>query len=202
MAREQSEGQGNERLTLTAVVAGLSVVLTIVILLFIYYPSRTPPNAPIKIFPPPPTPTLSPLNIHVSGAVNRPGVVEVSPGARVQDAITAAGGPAADADLESTNLAAPLLDGQHLRIPAVGESTTPVSQPEQAGAAIPLLININSATAEELTALPGVGQATAAKIVAYRQEHGPFTQIEKIMDVSGIGEGKFNGFKEMITVGP
>jgi competence protein ComEA len=139
--------------------------------------------------------------LYVTGAVERPGVVQVQPGARVQDAIRAAGGSAADADLDRVNLAAPLYDGQHLRVPAEGEEFSPDTLPG-GGGMVPRLINVNSAAVEELTSLPGVGEATAAAIVAYRQQHGLFTRIEEIMNVTGIGPGKFEGFREMITVGP
>jgi competence protein ComEA len=207
----KANGNGDGRqLSMAALVAALSVLLTIALLYIAFLRTRQPATAPIQILPPPPTATRSPtatpapLNVYVTGAVNRPGVVLVPPDARVQEAVAAAGGPAEDADLGQLNLAAALFDGQHLRVPAEGE--TPVSAPMEndgaAGAAGVRPININSATAGELTALPGVGEVTAAKIVAYRQEHGPFYQIEEIMEVPGIAEGKFDGFKELITVGP
>ena len=204
----KANGKGDGRqLSMAALVAALSVLLTIALLYIVYLRTRQPATAPIEILPPPPTATrsptatASPLNVYVTGAVNRPGVVLVAPDARVEEAVAAAGGPAADADLGQLNMAAALFDGQHLRVPAEGE--TPVLAPmENDGAAGVRPININSATAGELTALPGVGEVTAAKIVAYRQEHGPFYQIEEIMEVPGIAEGKFDGFKELITVGP
>ncbi len=204
--RANGNGDGRQW-SLTALVAALSVLLTIALLYIAFLRTRQPATAPIQILPPPPTATRSPtatpapLNVYVTGAVNRPGVVLVAPDARVEEAVAAAGGPAADADLGQLNMAAALFDGQHLRVPAEGE--TPVLAPmEPDGAAGVRPININSATAGELTALPGVGEVTAAKIVAYRQEHGPFYQIEEIMEVPGIAEGKFDGFKELITVGP
>ena len=205
---ERTTSEGDGRLTLAGIVAAFSVVLTIAILFIVYLLTRTPPNAPIEIHPPPPTPTRgptatpAPLSVYVTGAVKQPGMVQVESGARVQDAIDAAGGAIADANLENYNLAAALFDGQHLQVPAVGETVPPAAQPGETGGTTAQPININSATAEELIALPGVGEATAAKIVTHRQEHGPFTTIEEIMDVPGIGEGKFNGFKDMITVGP
>lgn len=206
-----ANGNGDGRQwSLAVLVAALSVLLTIALLYIVYLRTRQPAVAPIEILPPPPTVTRSPtatpapLNVYITGAVNRPGVVLVPPDARVQEAVTAAGGPSSDADLEQLNLAAALFDGQHLRVPAQGETPAPtgIEGAGTAGSAGVRPININSATAGELTALPGVGEVTAAKIVAYRQEHGPFQQMEEIMDVPGIAEGKFEGFKELITVGP
>lgn len=203
-----ANGKGDGRQgSLAVLVAALSVLLTIALLYIVYLRTRQPATVPIEILPPPPTATRSPtvtpapLNVYVTGSVNRPGVVLVAPDARVQEAVTAAGGPAADADLEQLNLAAALFDGQHLRVPAQGETPVPTGT-EGTGAAGAQPVNINSATAGELTALPGVGEVTAANIVAYRQEHGPFYQIEEIMEVPGIAEGKFEGFKEFIAVGP
>lgn len=207
-AGQRQERRGGGPLTVTVVAVAVGVVLTIVVLLMVQGSARTPPNAPIEILPPPPAPTRGPTatpvpwRVYVTGAVNRPGIVQLLPAARVEDAIAAAGGPAADADLENYNMAAPLFDGQHLRVPIAGETPCPPALPEGVGAPTAQRLNINSATAEELTALPGVGEATAAEIVAYRQEHGPFARVEEIMDVPGIGQSKFDGFKEAITVGP
>ena len=196
------------RLGLTAAVAALGVVLVAGIVMISFLLSRPGQNGSIEIHPPPSTPTQSPtaspspLNVYVTGAVKVQGVVEVSPGARVQDAVSAAGGARGDADLIRCNLAALLYDGQHLHVPAVGEAVPAAVQDGQEGAAPEQIVNINSATIEELTLLPGVGDATAAKIVAHRHEHGLFSTIKEIMDVPGIGQSKFDGFKERITVGP
>ncbi len=206
MAEKETRERGNGRLTL-GVLAALSVALTVAVLAIAYLFFHKSPNAAIEIHPPPPTPTvrptatLAPLSVYVTGAVNRPGVVQVLPGARVEDAITAAGGASTDADLERYNLAALLFDGQHLQVPVIGEVVRPIEL-DGDGATPPQLVNINTATVEELATLPGVGNATAEKIVAHRQENGFFTRIEEIMDVPGIAELKFDGFKEMITVGP
>ncbi len=192
----------------TAVVASLAMVLALALVILVSLFGRQPNSMPIEIIPPPPTPTRSPtptpgpLTVHVTGAVVRPGLVQVPAGARVQDALLAAGGPTADADLDATNLAAPLSDGQQVRIPATREAIQPVVLPAGSGGTTPLRVNINTATAAELIALPGVGEATAAKIITYREEHHPFAQIEDILNVSGIGEAEFDGFKDLITVGP
>lgn len=187
------------------IAAALCVVFTVAVLFIVTLLSRGSATAPIEIHPPVPTqtpgpgPSPCPLKVYVTGAVRAPGLVQVVPDARVQDAIDAAGGPAPDADLANYNLAAPVFDGQHLQVPVVGEVE---AQSEYQRSQTGVLININTATVEELDELPGVGEVTAEKIVRYRQEHGPFLRIEAIMDVPGIGEAKFDGFKEMITIGP
>ena len=206
VAEKETNERADGRLTL-GVVAALSVVLTVVVLVMAYLFFHRSPNAAIEIHPPPPTPTirptatLSPLSVYVTGAVNRPGVVQVLPGARVKDAVAAAGGASADADLGRYNLAAPLFDGQHLQVPITGEALHPIELNGD-GAMPPQPVNINTATVDELITLPGVGPATAEQIVTHRQEYGLFTHIEEIMDVPGVAESKFDGFKEMITVGP
>ncbi len=197
---------GRPKLEPLVVVAALSVILTAVVMLVVFRGSPSSGIAPIEIIPPPPTPTRDPtatpgpLAVYVTGAVMRPGVVMVAPGSRVEEAIDAAGGPAQEADLRLINLAAPLADGQQVWVPVAGQELAPVRSERLL--VDPALININTATADELTALPGIGETLAARIVSYREQHGPFTQIDEIMNVSGIGEGKFNDFREMITVGP
>lgn len=207
MAERDQEKTAEGRFTSTVVVASLSVVLTVAILVIVYLLVRVPPAAPIEIHPPAPTATRGPtatpvpLTVYVTGAVGRPGVVVVSPGARVKDGVAAAGGLAQDADPERVNLAAPLADGQHLHVPAVGEMTGAIGT-DGPGSSQARLININTAAVDELVALPGVGEVTAGNIVAYREEQGPFATIEEVMNVPGVGQAKFDGFKEMITVGP
>ncbi len=163
--------------------------------------SRRPTGTVIPLVPPP---TESPIVVHVVGAVPRPGVYEFPKDARVRDAIDAAGGLLTDADITFINLAAPLEDGQQLEIPYVGG--TPIAPPaatEGPVTGVPPnadLIDINTATLEQLDALPGIGPTTAQKIIDYRTEHGPFQRIEDIMDVSGIGPSTFDKIKNLITV--
>jgi competence protein ComEA len=137
----------------------------------------------------------------VTGAVSHPGVVQLDAGARVEDAVRAAGGCLRDADLERINMAALLFDGQHLQVPAIGEEL-PATAVEGMPSGPPLKVNINTATAQELDTLPGIGETTAARIIEYRRQNGFFAAIEDIMNVSGIGEAKFNAIQELITVGP
>lgn len=145
--------------------------------------------------------------VDVSGAVVSPSVVRLDDGARVDDAIEACGGLADNADVSTVNRAAVLHDGEKLYIPAEGEDVSAV-QGSAAGVAAPDasaqeqggLVNINTATAEQLQTLKGVGPATADKIIEYRTLYGAFGSIEDIKNVSGIGDKTFDGFKDQITV--
>ena len=201
-----ASGQPDRRLGFAGLVVALIVVLATAGAVGLLL-ARRPETAPIEIRPPAPTvtplPTATPApwRVYVTGAVRRPGVVTVAPAARVEDAVRAAGGPADEADLERINLAAPLCDGQHLRVPAVGEESS-VTDEGAPSPGVARRVDINRATVAELDTLPGIGEVTAAKIVAYRQQHGPFRTIEEIMDVSGIGQAKFEAIKALITVGP
>jgi len=168
--------------------------------------TRLPTGRPVTLEPPP---TEAPLEIHVIGAVLRPGVYLFTDGSRVRDAITAAGGLTTDANTEGINLAAKLEDGQQVNIPGGGASEVAASQPTAAfrvltGAATATpstdLLNINTATATELEALPGIGPTLAQRIVDYRTQHGPFQSIEDIMNVSGIGPSIFDQIQILITV--
>ena len=145
------------------------------------------------------------LRVHVVGAVASPGVYGLAEGARVLDAVEAAGGFAAEADPAAINLAEPLSDGCKVTVPAVGEDDAgeepaAVVEPAGASASGAGTVNINTATAEELQALPGVGEATAAAIVEDRERNGPFSSPEDIMRVSGIGEKKFERMRDMVAV--
>ncbi|MCR4418553.1 MAG: ComEA family DNA-binding protein [Clostridia bacterium] len=142
------------------------------------------------------------VRVHVAGAVARPGVYELAEGARVMEAVQQAG-PLPEADVHALNLAAPLADGQKITVPRQGESPAAAGGPAAfapgaGGAGGP--ININVASAQELEALPGIGPTLAQRIVAYREEHGPFRTVEDIKNVSGIGEGRYAQIKELITV--
>jgi competence protein ComEA len=139
--------------------------------------------------------------VHVAGRVRRPAVVELPPGSRVMDAITAAGGVTAGADLDAVNLARKLVDGEQIRVAARGEHPTPPPGAPDQGATVPgALVDLNSASAEQLDALPGVGQVTAARIIAYRQAH-PFRSVEELRQVDGIGDRRFAQLEDLVTVG-
>jgi competence protein ComEA len=168
--------------------------------------TRLPAGRPVALQP---APTQAPIEVHVIGAVLRPGVYLFTDGSRVQDAITAAGGLTTDANTEGINLAAKLEDGQQLNIPGGGGVANTAPQATAAfrvltGAATATpsteLININTASATELEALPGIGPTLAQRIVDYRTQHGPFQTIEDIMNVAGIGPAVFDQIQGLITV--
>jgi len=138
------------------------------------------------------------IYVYVSGAVNAPGVYELLPGARAYEAIAAAGGLRADADEGYVNQAKEVFDGEQISVPAEGEA------PELSGEGAGITdgkVNINTAGAEALVTLSGIGESRAADIIAYRESHGPFASIEEIMQVSGIKEALFEKIKDSITVG-
>jgi len=161
-----------------------------------------PPSEVMLTLLPPPTPP--PWQVHVDGAVQRPGVYVVRPGARVIDAVTAAGGLRPEADTRAINLAAPLEDGARVWIPRRGETPPAAPTRPARGAVSPQTpaarLNLNTATAAELEALPGIGPALAQRIVEYREQHGPFTTVEDLLAVSGIGPAKLEQLRPYITV--
>ncbi len=168
--------------------------------------SRAPAGKTIVLQP---APTEAPIAVHVIGAVPRPGLYEFSDGARVQDAIDAAGGLLASANPNWLNLAALLEDGQQLDVPygdgqalqpSANSFDLPSDTSDSADTSDSELININTASLEELDSLPGIGPTTAQKIIDYREENGPFTVIEDIENVSGIGPATFENIKDLITV--
>jgi competence protein ComEA len=149
--------------------------------------------------------------VHVVGQVARPGLVRLQPGARVADAITEAGGPTKQADLAALNLARPVTDGEQVHVPRPGE-TPPVPQGPSppgtvsdgsggaAGGAGGGLVNLNSADQATLESLPGVGPVLAQRILEWRSEHGRFTSVEELREVSGIGDKVFARLQPKVTV--
>lgn len=170
---------------------------------------RAQPAAPIVVEPPPPTatpgPTVTPgpISVYVSGAVAQPEVYTLPPDAIVRDLIEAAGGTAPDADLDHLNLAHPLADGEHVHVPVVGEEPTPAPLTEgQTGEDEPTLtgpLNINTATAAEFELLPGIGPVIAERIAEYREAYGPFTSVEQLQNVAGIGPSKYDAIRELVV---
>ena len=178
------------------------ILMGLFVALLIWVVARNPSGQAVTLRP---VPTEKPLVVYITGAVPRPGVYALARGARVQDAVSAAGGFLADADRTNLNLARALEDGEQLDIPfAVQGSSpvigTPVLAPTSASSAE--LININTASQAELETLPGIGPTTAQKIIEYRQKNGFFVNTEDIINVSGIGPGTYQRIKDLITVGP
>lgn len=136
------------------------------------------------------------IMVDVKGAIKSPGVYELDEGMRVNDAIRVAGGLNEDADVTRVNLAAFLVDGQVVYIPTVNEEESVWLNLSNSGEDPTLansqgndsLVNVNTATLEELDALPGIGPSKAKAIIEYREEHGPFTDVKQLGEVSGIGE--------------
>lgn len=148
----------------------------------------------------------STIVVHVAGGVAVPGVYELSPGARVVDAIAAAGGVAATAAPDAINQAQPLRDGDRVYVPRADDLTgVPAGVTAAAGAAEdePVAsgpVDLNSATVEQLDALPGVGPSTAAAIVAHRDANGPFASVDGLDAVRGIGPTKLEALRGLVTV--
>jgi len=143
------------------------------------------------------------LVVHVAGAVQSPGVYRLAAGARVIDAVQAAGGVAADSNSDAINLAAMLADGERVYVPRVGEVPPAVvsGSPGSADSKTPSgPINLNTATADDLDTLPGVGPATAAAILSYRNENGPFASVDDLGEVRGIGAAKLDALRGLVTV--
>ena len=159
------------------------------------------------------------LIVHAAGAVVHPGVYELPAGARVAELIRSAGGVAAAADIDALNLAAPLTDGMRLYVPRRGQSVPSVvdgaiqsgppanavgpaapASASASAAAAGQVINLNTATAEQLDSLPGVGPATAEAILDYRTQHGRFRSVAELLEVRGIGEAKLAGLRRRLRV--
>ena len=147
------------------------------------------------------------ITVYISGEVNKPGIVTLSDGDRLATAVEKVGGTTKKADLNGVNMAVKLQDEMHYIIPKIGdiarednsklETNDNTNQNEALKTS---QININTATIEELDKLPGVGEATANKIVSHRNDNGEFKNIEEIKNVNGIGDKKFEAMKELICV--
>lgn len=149
-------------------------------------------------------PTPAGVVVHVVGSVARPGIVKLPGGARVLEAIEAAGGVVADADVAAVNLARVVEDGEQLVVPRQGE-TLRETEASAASAASGSAdgagrVKVNSANESQLTELPGIGPALAARIVDYRREHGPFSRIEDLADVPGIGVKTLEKFRDKVAL--
>lgn len=168
--------------------------------------------------------------VHVLGAVAHAGVVTVPGGGRVTDALEAAGGASGDADLARLNLARPLVDGERLYVPRVGEDDVPQALGADSGgtagpagpagsagadpgpgsgvsgaagsdgSAASDVVDLNTADQAALETLPGIGPGLAQRILAWRDEHGRFSAVEDLLDVSGIGDGRFAELQDRVRV--
>ncbi len=168
------------------------------------------PPGPDKMSPTPPQETTG-LTVHVAGNVRRPGVYELPAGSRVIDGVDAAGGLIGDAAPEALNLARPLSDGEQVFVPSREDADRGRTQPAGAAGGQPggtsgpssgsvSYVNVNSADSAALETLPGVGPATAQKIIADREANGPFDSVEDLGRVSGIGPKRIEQLKELVVV--
>lgn len=183
----------------------VGIIAFVVIYVILKRPEPAAPPLVITLQPrptdEPATPTPATIEVYVSGAVKKPDVYSLPLNSIVKDAITAAGGATADADLDRINLAAHLADQMQVYVPRQGEAAPPPSNGSAPDSPAEK-ININTASVEELDKLPGIGPVIAKAIIDYRTKNGPFKQIEDINAVKGIGDALFEKVKEQITVGP
>jgi len=161
-------------------------------------------KTPAAVVPVEKTPVEEPvLVVHVAGAVRTPGVYKVKKGARVVDAVAAAGGPAEGAQVDALNLAATVQDGQKIYVPTAGQ-TGGNSGGNTVGAGGKMggngKVNLNTASEAELERIPGIGPAMAQRILLYREKNGLFRRVEDLLKVSGIGEKKLEELRNWVTV--
>ncbi len=155
---------------------------------------------PVFSLAPTSAPTTAPVHliVHVTGAVRAPGVYELGAGDRILDAIASAGGATAEGQPDRLNLAAPVIDGMQVRVPVEGETAIVAGLPTDGVGSGP--VDLNTATSAQLEALPGVGPATAAAILDYRNEVGRFGSVADLLGVRGIGEAKLAALEDLVVV--
>lgn len=211
---------------------GISIILSIIIIAFLYYiytkdddnlisNEEVISENTIEEETEEDVETNENIIVHISGAVNKEGIVELKENSRVSDAIDKAEGLKENADTKEINLAFKLEDGMKIYIPTVGEKQKETTENlnnnensqyitssagvvdtgnEVEGKTETGKININTATQTELETLPGIGSSTSSKIISYRKENGKFKTIEDIKEVSGIGDAKYENIKDLICV--
>lgn len=173
----------------------LAVLIGFIFFCALFLAARLPSGTPITLLP---TPSPAPLHVDVVGSVVNPGVYLLPHGARIQDAINSAGGLTDLADREQVNFAAVLKDGQQVYIPQTGTHSSPQPQRDDRIA----LLDLNTATYEQLVALPGVGEIKAHAILSYRNEAGGFHSVDELRDVAGIGDALFSQLEPLVVVVP
>jgi competence protein ComEA len=160
--------------------------------------TKTPNLTPI------PTATLSLIRVHLTGAINAPGMLSLPKGANLADAIEKAGGLIDGYDSNLLNLAEVLQDGSRIHIPNIAEQESGFNNPQRSQPLLnieePLLVNINTADLDTLVLLPGIGPSKAQAIIQYREQNGLFMRIEDIQKVKGIGPSTFDSIKDLITI--
>lgn len=190
-----------QRRLLVAVVA-VAALLVLVVPRVLRHGSPAPVPPPLRVAPTHAAGAGSgpgggaPLVVDVAGAVRRPGLYHLARGTRIADAIALAGGVTRRADRDAVNLAAPVADGEQIVVPARGAGTTGASSGAGPSPTAPL--DLNTATLEQLDALPGIGPTTAQKILDYRQAHGSFHSVAELDAVPGIGQGRLEQLKGLV----
>jgi competence protein ComEA len=181
------------RLGLGAVVVIVIATLSVTVGLSLLRGQQTPAQ-----FVPVPDATVSAhageIYVHVLGAVKLPGIYQLGEGARVVDALAAAGGTDQQADLRAINLARPLADGEQLYVPTQGEAAVASFSPSDGK------VNLNTADQAQLETLPRIGPALAARIVQWRETHGRFRSVQDLLAVPGIGEKLLAGIKDLVRI--
>ena len=182
----------------------IGVFIGLIVAGLLYLTVRSPAGVPVELLP---SPTPEPIVVYVSGAVKRPGVYKLPYESRLVDAVQLAGGFLDDANISQVNLADKVVDGEQIVIP--GGSTIPTPQLTIGGNGLLFtptppagqLVNVNTASAEELDQLPGIGPTAAQKIVEYRTANGLFTRLEDLLKVPGIGPSTLEGIRGLVTLG-
>jgi competence protein ComEA len=181
-----------------AVVAGVvALVLLVVAGKLLLRPARPAVPPPVRVAARAGHTPATTLYVNVVGAVRRPGLYRLKDGSRVADAVTRAGGPTAKAQIELLNLAARIADGEQIVVPRRGLAGPSVGPPGGAAATGP--VHLNSATLEQLDALPGVGPVTAQKILDYRQQHGAFGSVDELDAIAGIGPARLETLRGLVA---
>jgi competence protein ComEA len=198
-------------------------VIAVLVTVFTLVRDKTPPVASAKLPPvemvssarptPGPAPPNSdgPVVVSVVGLVHKPGLVTLAPGARIADALTEAGGATEGADLIGLNMARRVTDGEQIIVgiaaapgepAAMGSSSTgtepPANAPTESRSAPGGVVDLNTATVEELDTLPGIGPVTAAAIIAWRDANGRFTSVDQLGDVDGIGPARLDKLRDLV----
>ena len=192
-----------------AIVAAIAAIVAILLWLALSSPKSDGQLPPIEAAQAPEISTVTseealPEEVVVSvvGAVEQQGILILPQGSRIADALEVSG-LAPDADIVSINHAQLLVDGEQIYVSRIGEAPPAQAEAEEGGGASgssPSKINLNSATAAELTQLPGVGEVTAEAIVSHRDTVGSFSSVEQLLDISGIGPAKFEKLQDLVTV--
>ncbi len=144
-------------------------------------------------------PVASAVVVDVVGAVHRPGLYRLHQGDRIADALARAGGAGRRADLSAVNLAAPLADGEQVVVPRRGGQGAVGAAASAVGGSTPGPVHLNTATADQLDALPGVGPVTAQKILDYRSKHGAFSSVDELDAVPGIGPARMDTLRDLVA---